>query len=160
MIRPFRLAALAAAVLIAALALASCASGPEKIPAGLSAVDIFQRGQDASDRGNYQLAIRYYSLIATDYPDDVNHLTWASYEIAFLYHKMGKDAVALARINDLLQQYTTQGDRLPPAPRVLAVKLQARLEAAVKNAPGAADAAASPPGAGGAPAAPGAPSGQ
>ncbi|HTO22595.1 MAG TPA: hypothetical protein VMF68_11400 [Spirochaetia bacterium] len=144
MIRPLRLAVLAAAVLAGVLVLASCASGPEKIPPGLSAVDIFQRAQDASDRGDYQLAIRYYSLIATEYPDDVNHLTWATYEIAFLYHKMGKDAVALARINELLDQYASQGDKLPPAPRVLAAKLRTRLEAAVKSAPGAVAGSSSP----------------
>ncbi len=138
-------AAGAAAALAGILAIASCASGPEKIPSGLSAVDIFQRGQDASDRGDYQLAIRYYSLIATDHPDDINHLTWASYEIAFLYHKMGKDGEALVRINQLLDQYKTEGDRLPPAPRVLASKLKTRLEDALKNAPAAAGAPAAAP---------------
>jgi len=115
--------------------LSSCASGPVQIPPGLSAVEIFQRAQDASDRGDYPLAIRYYSLIATDYPEDLNHLTWASYEIAFLYHKMGRNDIALARINELLDKYATEGDKLPPAPRVLVVKLKARLEAAPKTAP-------------------------
>ncbi len=134
--------AVASAAFAGILALASCASGPEKIPSGLSAVDIFQRGQDASDRGDYLLAIRYYSLIATDHPDDINHLTWASYEIAFLYHKMGKDGEALVRINQLLDQYKTEGDRLPPAPRVLASKLKLRLEEALKSAPPAAGAPA------------------
>jgi len=143
MIRRVLPAAAAVVVLAGALALASCASRPQSIPAGLSAVDIFQRAQDASDRGDYSLAIRYYSLIATDHPDDINHLTWASFEIAFLYHKMGKDAIALEKMNQLLDQYTTQGDRLPPAPRVLAAKLKTRLEEAVKNAPGAAGTPAS-----------------
>lgn len=136
----------AAAALAGILVMASCASGPEKIPPGLSAVDIFQRAQDASDRGDYQLAIRYYSLIATDHPDDINHLTWASYEIAFLYHKMGKDAIALQKMNELLDQYKAEGDRLPPAPRVLALKIKARLEESLKNAPAAAGAPAAAPG--------------
>jgi len=108
--------------------LASCASGPTTIPPGLSAAEIFQRAQDASDRGAYPLGIRYYSLMQTSYPDDVNHLTWASYEIAFLYHKMGKNDTALSLINDLLDKYAKEGDALPPAPRVLATKLKPRLE--------------------------------
>jgi outer membrane protein assembly factor BamD (BamD/ComL family) len=108
--------------------LASCASGPTTIPPGLSAAEIFQRAQDASDRGAYPLGIRYYSLMLTSYPDDVNHLTWASYEIAFLYHKMGKNDTALSLINDLLDKYAKEGDALPPAPRVLATKLKPRLE--------------------------------
>jgi len=126
---------LLAGAALAALLIASCASGPVQIPPGLSAVEIFQRAQDASDRGDYSLAIRYYSLIASDYPDDVNHLTWAAYEIAFLYHKMGKDSIALARVNELLDKYTAEGDKLPPAPRVLAIKLKTRLESAAKSTP-------------------------
>ena len=125
--------AAAAALIAAALLLSSCASGPVQIPSGLSAVEMFQRAQDASDQGNYALAIRYYSLVGNDYPDDVNHVTWASYEIAFLYHKMGKDQVALGRINDLLAAYSKDADKLPPAPRVLAVKLKSRLEQTLKE---------------------------
>jgi len=113
--------------------LASCASGPTTIPPGLSAAEIFQRAQDASDRGNYLLGIRYYSLIQTSYPDDIGHLTWAEYEIAVLYHKMGKNDTALSLINALLDRYGKEGDTLPAAPRVLAVKLKARLEATTQN---------------------------
>jgi hypothetical protein len=138
-------AILIGSALVAALSLSSCASGPVQIPPGLSSVEIFQRAQDASDRGDNTLAIRYYSLISSEHPEDVNHLTWASYEIAFLYHKMGKDEVALARVNQLLDQYKTEGDKLPPAPRVLAVKLKARLEAAVKTVTAAAPAAPATP---------------
>ncbi len=119
---------------MAALALlASCKSGPTTIPEGLSANEIFQRAQDASDRGNYTLAIRYYSLVPTSFPDDVIHMTWASYEIAFLYHKMGRNDVALSLFNDLLDKYAKEGETLPAAPRILATKLKARLEALLKK---------------------------
>jgi outer membrane protein assembly factor BamD (BamD/ComL family) len=125
---------LAGAMLAAAVALvSSCASGPVQIPPGLSVAEIFQRAQDAEDSGNYKLALRYYSLVATDYPTDVVHVTWASYEIAFLYHKMGNDKEAVALFNALLDQYATKGDQLPPAPRVLAAKIKARLEETLKT---------------------------
>ena len=123
----------ASALAVVVLLLSSCASGPAHISPGLSAVEIFQRAQDASDQGNYQLAIQYYSLIGVDYPTDAAHVTWASYEIAFLYHKMGKDRQSLDRINALLDQYSKEGDQLPPAPKVLATKLKARLEEALKS---------------------------
>jgi outer membrane protein assembly factor BamD (BamD/ComL family) len=139
---------LAAAALAAGVLLSSCASGPSEIPAGLSAVEIFQRAQDASDRREYPLALRYYSLIAQDHPDDVNHLTWASYEIAFLYYKMGDHATALARVDELLEQYKTEGDKLPPAPRVLAVRLKAKLQPP-QAAPGASTPAGTPAAPGG-----------
>ena len=126
--------ALLGAVCAAALVfLGSCASGPVVIPPGLSVAEIFQRAQDASDRGDYPLCIRYYELVATSYPDDIAHMTWASYEIAFLYHKMGKNDVALSLINELLDKYDKEGYKLPPAPRVLASKLKVRLEGILKQ---------------------------
>lgn len=117
----------------ALIVLGSCASGPVVIPPNLSAAEIFQRAQDASDRGDYTLAIRYYDTVPTSFPDDINHVTWASYEIAFLYHKMGKPAQSLALINKLLDQYDKEGDKLPPAPRVLAAKLKIRLQDALQK---------------------------
>ena len=128
-----RMALLGAACAAALLFLGSCASGPVVIPPGLSAAEIFQRAQDASDRGDYTLAIRYYDIVPTSFPDDISHVTWASYEIAFLYHKMGKPAQALTLINQLLDRYDKEGDKLPPAPRVLAAKLKIRLQDALQK---------------------------
>jgi outer membrane protein assembly factor BamD (BamD/ComL family) len=128
----FLLAACAACA-AACAALASCASGPTTIPPGLSAAEMFQRAQDASDKGNYTLGIRYYSLIQVSFPDDVNHMTWAEYEIAFLHHKMGKDDLALSLIKELLARYDSDGDKLPPAPHILATKLKARLEESLQK---------------------------
>lgn len=114
--------------LLAAVALASCASQPPVIPDGLTAAEIFQRAQDAVGKGNYHLAITYYTLVPKNFPDDKDHGTWASYEIAFLYHKIGKNDIALTLLQQLLDQYATAGDTLPPAPRILAQDLKLRLE--------------------------------
>ena len=128
-----RTAVLGAACAAALVVLCSCASGPATIPADLSAAEIFQRAQDASDRGDYPLGIRYYSMIPASYPDDVVHNLWSSYEIAFLHHKMKRDALALSLINELLDRYDKEGGTLPPAPRVLALKLKVRLEESLKT---------------------------
>ena len=122
----------AAAVL---LVLASCATQKPAIPENLSAEEMFQRAQDAVDRGNYPLGMSYYSLVQEKYPDDKAHGIWASYEIAFLYHKMGKNEKALSLIDQVLDQYGKEGDALPPAPQVLAQKLKSRLEANSKKKP-------------------------
>jgi outer membrane protein assembly factor BamD (BamD/ComL family) len=114
--------------LLAGLALVSCASQPPVIPDGLSAAEIFQRAQDAVGKGDYDLAITYYSLVPKNFPDDTEHGVWAAYEIAFLYHKMGKNGTALTLLQQLLDRYGTGGDTLPPGPRILAQKLKARLE--------------------------------
>jgi outer membrane protein assembly factor BamD (BamD/ComL family) len=125
---PRRFSILSVVCAAALLLLASCSSGPVVIPEGLSAAEIFQRAQDATDRSDYPLAIRYYSLVQTTYPEDLTHVTWAAYEIAFLYHKMGKDEMSLSLINDLLDRYSKDANSLPPAPHLLAQKLKARLE--------------------------------
>ena len=132
MTRSVKVLVAAAALAALSVLLSSCASGPVQIPEGLSVAELFQRAQDAGDSGNYPLAIRYYDLVAQNYPADLMHVTWASYEVAFLYHKMGKDKEALSRFNALLDQYAAQGDKLPPAPRVLAAKIKARLEEILK----------------------------
>jgi outer membrane protein assembly factor BamD (BamD/ComL family) len=119
-------------VLLAAMALlVGCASTPAELPQGLSVAEIFQRAQEAVDANDFAIAIRYYSLAQTTYPDDVTHGIWASYEIAFLNHKQGNDANALSLINAMLATYDGKWDTLPPetaAPRVLAENLKARLE--------------------------------
>jgi outer membrane protein assembly factor BamD (BamD/ComL family) len=114
--------------LLATVALATCASRPPVIPDGLTAAEIFQRAQDAVGKGDYTLAITYYSLVPKNYPDDKEHGAWASYEIAFLYHKMGKNDTALTLLQQLLDQYASAGDTLPPAPRILAQDLKIRLQ--------------------------------
>jgi len=107
----------------------ACASSPAPLPDGLPAAEIFQRAQDASEHGDYTTAIAYYGEVDNRYPDDIEHAVWAQYEIAFLYHKSGKDDVALKLINELLDRYQKEGSALPPAPRVLAQDLKTRLEA-------------------------------
>ena len=119
----------------ALLLVVSCVTQNPAIPEGLSAEEMFQRAQDAVDRGNYSLGMTYYSLVQEKYPDDKAHVAWASYEIAFLYHKMGKNETALSLINQLLDRYGKEGDALPPAPLLLAQKLKTRLEANNKKKP-------------------------
>jgi tetratricopeptide (TPR) repeat protein len=141
---------------IALVALVACATQAAAIPEGLTAGEIFQRAQDAAESGAYPVAIQYYTLFQQKYPEDWEHGVWASYEIAFLYHKTGKDAEALKLLDDLLAMYAkegaiaSQGDAgapqgaadqqpvraaLPPAPRILAEKLKSRLQESATTAP-------------------------
>ena len=120
-------------VLVGLGLLASCATRDKGMQEGLTAGEIFQRAQDAVDRGDYAHGIEYYAYCQKQYPDDVAHDVWASYEIAFIYHKMGQNAKALELFNELLARYEKEGSALPPAPQVLAQKLKARLEDANKK---------------------------
>ncbi len=115
-----------------ALAVTACVSQPLVIPPGLSVGEIFQRAQDAASRGDYTTAIAYYSVVPKDFPDDKEHNAWASYEIACLYHQMGKNDVAVPLFRQLLAQYdSAAADSLPPAPKVLAQKVLAGIQAGV-----------------------------
>ena len=120
------------APIILLLVLAGCASTPATIPAGLGAAEMFQRAQEAVDKSDFALGIRYYSLVKASFPDDVIHTVWASYEVAFLNHKMGKDAEALTLVTAMLDSYSGTWDTLPAdtaAPRILAENLKTKLEA-------------------------------
>jgi outer membrane protein assembly factor BamD (BamD/ComL family) len=111
--------------------LVSCATQSRTLPDGLAAVEIFQRAQDAADRGDYALGITFYEACQQRYPDDKAHKVWAAYEIAFLYHKMGKNDKAATLIDALLTEFANQGDSVPPAPLLLSQKLKDRLEASI-----------------------------
>jgi len=127
--------------LCAMLGLESCRTQPKVIPPDLSAAESFQRAQDAADGGDYALAIRYYTTFRENNPNNRDRDIWALYEIAFNYHKMGKNAIAIGFLDQLLQQYQGDTGDLPAAPRILAQKLKDRLGPIV---PAAAPAAAAP----------------
>jgi outer membrane protein assembly factor BamD (BamD/ComL family) len=113
---------------ILALLLSACASGPGSVPSGLTPAQYFQRAQDAADRGELAVALSYYTGFRDAYPGETERGTWAQYEIAFLTHKMGDNAKAMALLNDFLALYE-KDPSLPEAPRILAQKLKARLAA-------------------------------
>ncbi len=129
-----RTAAALAAICLAASLLAACVSQPLAIPAGLTAAEMFQRAQEAVSKSDYSLAIRYYELVQKNFPDDTVHDAWASYEIAFMYHKMGNNQTAIKLLKELLARYETAGDTLPPAPRILAQELIKKYESAAPAA--------------------------
>ncbi len=124
---PSRTILLFLAVLAAALAVTACKSPPPPSMEGLSAAEIFQRAQDEAEKGNSEQAIRYYEAYKQMRPDDRERGAWASYEIAFLYHKMKKDELALQLLDQLLAQYAADAGGLPPGPRILAEKLRASI---------------------------------
>ncbi len=139
------------------IAVAGCQTEPKVIPTDLSAAESFQRAQDAADNGNYALAIRYYRTFRENNPTNTDRDIWALYEIAFNYHKMGKNTTAMTFLDQLLQEYQNNTGTLPPAPRILAQDLKDRISPLVASASAkaaAADPAAVPPAPAAAPPAP------
>jgi len=134
---------LVAIILCVFFAIIGCRTQPQVIPPDLSAAESFQRAQDAADSGDYALAIRYYTTFRDNNPNNKDRDVWALYEIGFSYHKMGKNAIAVSYMDQVLDEYQTDTGTLPPAPRILAQDLKERLLPTIKPAPGSPEAAAS-----------------
>jgi len=103
----------------------------------LTPAQIFQKAQEASDDQKYALAMYYYRTFQERYPDELERNLWAEYEIALLYAKLGKRELAITHFNSLLQRYATDAEAAsyPPAPKILAEKVKARLEKTRTPAP-------------------------
>ncbi|MDR1786889.1 MAG: tetratricopeptide repeat protein [Treponema sp.] len=122
--------ALAGAGLLVLLAAAACSSGPAVIPEGLSPAELVQRGQEASDRGRYKAAVRYYEAILERFPNDTDSLCAAEYEIAFIHYKQKKFDEARREFNALLNRYKgPNGEFLPAQFGILARKVLERMPA-------------------------------
>jgi outer membrane protein assembly factor BamD (BamD/ComL family) len=116
-----RLPVPAALALLAVLA--SCrTTGPVDLT-GLTPAEIFQRAQDASDSGDYHRALTCYEGFLAQSGIDAQRAAWARYETALLYHKLGDDDTALAKIDEMLALYGTDAT-LPEAAKVLATNLK------------------------------------
>ena len=132
-------------LLILVLTLAvGCASQPEEISEDLEPIEYFQRAQKiASEDDNYKLAKRYYQTFIQRYPDDIQRIVEAKYEIAFLSYKQGNDELARQQFDELLSYYEDEGAQvLPRWPQVLATKVLEKMESEETNAAAAAPTAA------------------
>jgi tetratricopeptide (TPR) repeat protein len=128
-------------LILLATVLVGCASQPEEIPENLEPIEYFQRAQKiASEDNNYQLAITYYRTFIERYPDDIQRIVEAKYEIAFLSYKQGNYDLARQQFEELLSYYENQGSSvLPRWPQVLAQKVLNKMESETAGAAPAAD---------------------
>ncbi len=116
------------------LALSACASQELVISDSMQPEDYFQLAQDRAEKKDYATAIAYYYKCKEKFPDNLEKNTWASYEIAFLYHKMRDDAKALVLLDELLSLYQQDKSRvLPQAPKLLAEQVRENIINKGKN---------------------------
>ena len=112
-------------LIVIATLLGACASQPEEIPEDLEPIEYFQRAQKiASEDENYALAKRYYKTFIDRYPDDIQRIVEAKYEIAYLSYKQGNYDLARQQFEEMLSYYEDEGSNvLPRWPQVLAEKV-------------------------------------
>ena len=106
----------------------SCASKPVVIPEDLTAAELVQRAQEASDRNHYNISLQYYQTILERFSFDAEYVFAAEYEIAFIHYKQKKYELSKAGFNDLLDRYNTPDEELlPPQYKILANKVLAAI---------------------------------
>ena len=117
------------AILLAAGQFVSCASAPVTVPEDLSPMELVQRAQDATDKNQYDTAIQYYQAILDRYPDDMEMVCTAEYEIAFIKYKQHKYEEAKAGFTALLERYRqVDAEYLPAQYKILSEKVLAKME--------------------------------
>jgi outer membrane protein assembly factor BamD (BamD/ComL family) len=99
---------------LVALWFVSCVSGPVDIPDDLSPAELIQRGQEALDRNRYEQALQYYEVLLQKYPENMELVCTAEYEIAFIHYKQKKFPQSRDEFNSLLARYDTPDAELLP----------------------------------------------
>jgi len=104
--------------------LASCASQPPVIPDDISAAELIQRAQEASDKSDWTTAIIYYETARDRYGTDAAILITCEYETAFIHYKQEKYALAEEEFLALIARYEApEGASLPPSYIILTRKV-------------------------------------
>jgi outer membrane protein assembly factor BamD (BamD/ComL family) len=107
----------------------SCATGPVVIEENLTSMELVQRAQDAMDKYQYDRALQYYNAILQRFPDDMNMVCMAEYEIAFIKYKQKKYDEAKVEFQALLARYEgPDAELLPPQYKILAEKVLSKIE--------------------------------
>ena len=116
----------------------SCATGATTITDDLTPMELIQRGQEASSRNRFAVALQYYRTLLERFPHDLYFVCAAEYEIAFIYYRREarrspwrRDfTAAQIKFHNLLERYNTpDAELLPPQFRVLSEIVLARIEA-------------------------------
>ena len=97
------------------LLMLSCASRPVVIPDDLTPMELIQRGQEASDRIRFSLALQHYEALIERFPNDIDFICAAEYEIAFIHYKRRDFDLARTKFNALLERYDSPDAELLPS---------------------------------------------
>jgi outer membrane protein assembly factor BamD (BamD/ComL family) len=90
---------------------------------------MFQRAQEASDEGRYDVALQYYEEFLVRYPDEPGPIVEAEYEIAFIAYKQERYEDAVTGFEAVIDRYDDEdAAELPAWPLVLSEKLLERID--------------------------------
>ena len=116
-----------AGILLILVLVLSCAT-QVVISDDLTPAELIQRGQEASDRNRYSVALQFYEAIIDRFPYDIDSICAAEYEIAFIHYKQRKYDLAKTEFNNLLERYNIPDEELlPPQFKILSQKILERI---------------------------------
>jgi len=111
------------------IALSGCQTAPKSVPANLSAKEIIQRAQEASDANNYGTAAFYYRTCMERYSADLSVVCACEYELAFIAYKTGKYSESESGFRALLARYSSpDAALLPQEYKILAEKILPKVQ--------------------------------
>jgi outer membrane protein assembly factor BamD (BamD/ComL family) len=117
------------AALLCIVVAAGCSSGPANVGDAITPAELVQRAQEASDRNRHNQALGYYGLILERFPNNIEYVCAAEYEIAFLHYKQKKYDLSESELRELLARYDDpDAELLPPQYRILANIVIAAIE--------------------------------
>ena len=101
-------------VIFISVILSGCQSTPSDVPYDLTAREIVQKAQNASNNGNNKAAEVYYRTLIERYGNDTAVYIEGNFEIAHIYVKQKKYAEAAGLLQEILSIYeTSQPGQLP-----------------------------------------------
>jgi outer membrane protein assembly factor BamD (BamD/ComL family) len=107
---------------------ASCVSGPDNTKENLEPAELVQKAQEASDLNHYKVSLQYYEAILERFPQDMEYVCAAEYEIAFIHYKQKKYEESKAEFTSLLARYDgLDGEILPPQFKILSEKIMGNI---------------------------------
>ncbi len=119
---------------ITLIAATGCKTAPPVIPDTLHPSEYFQKAQEASSNGKYDLALKYYTTFLKRYPDDIQRGIEAKYEIAFIAYKRHETETAKQLFTDILNKYDSDTAQLLPAwPKILSEKILKEISDSTNN---------------------------
>ncbi len=111
-------------VILSVFLSAACKSAPPINYNSLNKAEFFQKAQEASSNGKYNIALLYYNHFLLKYPNDIQRGIEADYEIAFIAYKQHNYTKASKLFSDILQRYSTDASQILPAwPKILSQKI-------------------------------------
>jgi outer membrane protein assembly factor BamD (BamD/ComL family) len=107
----------------------SCYTGPVKLSDDITAAELIQQGQAAYEWNRYGQAVQYYEAILERFPDDIDRVCEAEYEIARIHYKQKKYGQAREKMQALRTRYDTgEADILPSKFRILSEIVLAQID--------------------------------